>query len=144
LLVDASNAFNSLNRQAALHNLQYLCPSLATILLNTYCNDVCLFIDGRQLLSTEGTTQGDPLAMVMYAINVLPLINALRECDVNQTWFADDATAGGSLNDLSGWWSRLVTLGPAYGYFVNAFKTWLIVKEKSFSIAKKDCLLVVE
>jgi len=109
--------------------LQYLCPSLATILLNTYHNDVCLFIDGRQLLSTEGTTQGDPLAMAMYAISVLPLINVLRECDVNQTWFADD---GGSRNDLRGWWSRLVTLGPAYGYFVNAVKTWLIVKEKSF------------
>ena len=31
-LVDASNAFNSLNQQAALHNLQYLCPSLAIIL----------------------------------------------------------------------------------------------------------------
>ena len=66
LLVDASNAFNSLNRQAALHNSQYLCPSLATILLNTYHNDVCLFIDSRQLLSTEETTQGDPLAMAMY------------------------------------------------------------------------------
>ena len=79
LLVDASNALNSLNRQAALHNLQYLCTCLATILLNTYHNDVCLFIDGRQLLSTEGTTQGDPLAMVMYAISVLPLINVLRD-----------------------------------------------------------------
>ena len=72
--------------------------------------------------------------MAMYAISVLSLINVLRECDVNQTWFADDAMAGGSLNDLRGWWSRLVTLGPAYGYFVNAVKTWLIVKEKSFSI----------
>ena len=28
LLVDASNAFNSLNRQAALHNIQHLCPPL--------------------------------------------------------------------------------------------------------------------
>ena len=47
LLVDASNAFNSLNRQVALYNLQYLCPSLATILLNTYRNDASLFIDGH-------------------------------------------------------------------------------------------------
>ena len=70
----------------------------------------------------------------MYAISVLPLINALGECDVKQTWFADDATAGGSLTNLRGWWSRLVALGPAYGYVVNAVKTWLIVKEKSFSI----------
>ena len=36
LLVDASNAFNSLNRQTALLNIQRLCPSLATILINTY------------------------------------------------------------------------------------------------------------
>ena len=84
--------------------------------MNTYHNDVCLFIDGRQLLSTEETTQGDPLAMAIYVISVLPLINTLCECDVNQTWFADDAMAGGYLNDLHGWWSRLVTLGPAYGY----------------------------
>ena len=37
LLVDAScNAFNSLNRQTALHSIQRLCPSLATALINTY------------------------------------------------------------------------------------------------------------
>ena len=36
LLVDASNAFNTLNREVALHNVQYICPSLATALINTY------------------------------------------------------------------------------------------------------------
>ena len=36
LLVDASNAFNSLNRQVALLNVQALCPSLAKVLANTY------------------------------------------------------------------------------------------------------------
>jgi len=41
-LVDASNAFSSLNHKVALHNLQYLCPSLAIILLNTSRHDVCL------------------------------------------------------------------------------------------------------
>ena len=30
LLIDASNAFNSLNREAMLHNIRYLCPELAT------------------------------------------------------------------------------------------------------------------
>ena len=84
------------------------------------------------MLSSEGTTQGDPLAMAMYATSVLPLINAVRECNVRQTWFADDATAGGSLIGLHSWWSRLASLGPAYGYFVNAAKTWLIVKGREF------------
>ena len=36
LLVDASNAFNSLNRMTALHNVRHLCPSFSTILINSY------------------------------------------------------------------------------------------------------------
>ncbi len=63
LLVDASNAFNSLNRDAALHNIRFICPSISTILINTYRAPSELFIDGEVLLSREGTTQGDPLAM---------------------------------------------------------------------------------
>ena len=44
LLVDASNAFNSLNRKVALHNIPLLCPALATVLINTYRADVPLYI----------------------------------------------------------------------------------------------------
>lgn len=72
LLVDASNAFNSLNRQTALHNIQLLCPSLATVLINTYRTPSELYVDGNVLLSQEGTTQGDPLAMPMYALATIP------------------------------------------------------------------------
>ena len=36
LLVDVSNAFNSLNRLSALYNIRHLCPPLATALINTY------------------------------------------------------------------------------------------------------------
>ena len=32
LLVDASNVFNSVNHQAALHNISFLCPALSMIL----------------------------------------------------------------------------------------------------------------
>ena len=40
LLIDA---FNSLNRAVALHNIQRLCPSFATILINTYRKPACLY-----------------------------------------------------------------------------------------------------
>ena len=35
ILVDAENAFNKLNRRVALHNIQYICPPFATVLINT-------------------------------------------------------------------------------------------------------------
>ena len=68
LMVKTSNAFNRLNRKAALHNIEKLCPALAVILNNTYGQPADLFVDGEVLKSEEGTTQGDPLAMSMYAI----------------------------------------------------------------------------
>ena len=48
LLVDASNAFNSFNPETALRNIQHLCPSLATILINTYRQPARsnLYVDG--------------------------------------------------------------------------------------------------
>ena len=79
LLVDAFNAFNALNRAAALHNTRVLCPTTATYAMNTYRQPARLFIIGSQeLKSAEGTTQGDPLAMSMYAISLQPLITHLH------------------------------------------------------------------
>ena len=46
LVVDASNAFNSLNREAALRNIRILCPVLARMLTNMYQSHSMLFIDG--------------------------------------------------------------------------------------------------
>jgi len=75
LLVDASNAFNTLNRAAALHDIRVLCPALAIFAINTYRAPARLFVrGGRELISAEGTTQGDPLAMCMYALSLQPLI----------------------------------------------------------------------
>ncbi len=61
----------------ALDNIQRLCLSIATILINTYRAPTELFIDGGVLLSQEGPTQGDPLAMPMYALATVPLIKQL-------------------------------------------------------------------
>ena len=136
LLIDAKNAFNSLNRAAALHNIQVLCPCLAPTLINLYRTNTELFVDGESILSQEGTTQGDPLAMAMYALGILPLISAVSTAGATQTWYADDATAGGHLTHLRKWWDQLRAKGPAFGYFVNNLKTWLIVKEEHLTTAE--------
>ena len=102
LLADASNAFNCLNRHATLINIHTLCPPLARILTNTYRQQSSLFIGEEVIYSKEGTTQGDPLAMPMYALGILPLIQRLNVA-ARQVWFADDGTAGGKLNQIKLW-----------------------------------------
>ena len=136
LLVDVANAFNSLNRKTALHNIARLCPSFATILLNCYRHPSELFIDGDFIMSEEGTTQGDPLAMPFYALATVPLIRKLREVSqASQVWYADDSSATGTLEDLRSWWNGISSEGPAFGYYAKAPKSWLITKPEHMSKA---------
>ena len=138
LLVDASNAFNTLNRHLTLLNAQVVCPPMARLLLNTYRQPSRLVTpSGEMLLSREGTTQGDPVAMAMYAIGVAPLIWRLEAPGTQQIWFADDSAAGTRLIALRRWWDLLRDIGPAYGYYPNSVKTWLVVKPSHFNTAQK-------
>ena len=129
-LIDAYNASNSLNRAAALHNISVLCPSIATNAINTHRRHARLFVmGGKELLSAEGTTQGDPIAMSLYAVSLQPLIAQLQSSSsAEQCWFADDATESGTLENVMRWWNELSSSGPALGYFPNAKKCWLITK----------------
>ena len=121
LLVDANNAFNSLNRQVALHNIQYICPQFATILINTYLNPSRLMINNeKEILSQEGTTQGDNLAMSFYALSTTLMQRNLRSISsVKQVWLADDATGAGKITPLKQWWDIITAEGKKCGYYVN-------------------------
>lgn len=137
LLVDASNAFNYLNKQVALRNVRHLCPSIATVLINTYRSSSELLVDNQVLWSQEGTTQGDPLAMPFYALATFPLINSLPlPTSLHHIWYADDASACGKVSDIYSWWSTLVNKGSLYGWFPNSSKTYLVVKKDHLDTAK--------
>ena len=142
LLVDANNAFNLLHRKGALHNISIiLCPSIAQILINTYRAPVRQFVTGSgEILSMEGTTQGDPLAMAMYTLAVTPLIDQLKaSCqEVRQVWYADDATGASTVRGLRLWWKELADRGPSFGYNPNASKTYLIVEQEHVELAKTE------
>eukprot|EP00794_Sanderia_malayensis_P005044 gene5044-biopygen4106 len=135
LLVDATNAFNALNRKVLLHNIQYLCPPISTYVRNCYLIPSRLFVlGGFEISSCEGTTQGDPLAMPMYAIGIVPLLDLIAENCVNDdniikhAAFADDLGGAGKLHVVRSWWNRIVEFGPKLGYFPNATKSWLVIK----------------
>ena len=111
LLVDATNAFNSLNRKVALQNLKIICPNLAQYVENSYKQPTRLYTsngEGEYILSQEGTTQGDNIAMAFYAISTRPIIEELQK-DVYyelekdkfwQAWFADGASSAGNLSGI--------------------------------------------
>jgi hypothetical protein len=104
LLIDADNAFNRLNRSAALWNIQFICPPISIFAINCYRVPSRLFVlGGAEISSSEGTTQGDPLAMPFYALAMTPFIRRLHGI-VQQVWYADDAQAAGKLSSLRQWW----------------------------------------
>ena len=136
LLVDASNAFNALNRKAAMHNTQHLCPALSTFVRNIYTAEAELFLPSSDeiILSREGTTQGGPESIGFYAVSTAML--SQPEPGVKKVFYADDGGGAGKLTDLATWWKNLQAEGPLIGYFPNAGKTWLITKPEFHEQAK--------
>ena len=92
-------------------------------------------MDGESILSQEGTTQGDPLAMYMYALGIMPMKRLADEAGAVQSWFADDSSAAARLRRLRLWWDIMDKRGPAYGCYVNPKKSVLVVKERCYQEA---------
>ena len=133
LLIDASNAFNKMNRLVAMHNIQLTCPAMSTYIINTYRNQPILFImGGGEIPSKEGTTQGDPLAMPLYSINATSMIQTFRMVvpNVKQAWLADDSAGCGTIANLYELYKHLSSEGRKYGYLLNGQKSRLIVKSR--------------
>ena len=135
LLIDAENAFNSINRKVMLHNISVLCPIISIYITNCYSSPARLFITGGgEIKSLEGTTQGDPTAMAAYALAVTPLLSYLsqennrNQRQTKQVAFADDFTVAGKINEIRMFWEALAKIGPKYGYYPKASKSYLIVK----------------
>ena len=133
LLIDASNAFNTLNRQALLHNIRHLCPTIATYVRNCYGTPARLFVaGGAEISSSEGTTQGAPESMPAYGVGILPLLDNIKPTfepeKMKHVAFADDLGGGSKLEKLREWWDRCGEYGPAMGYYPKASKSWLVVK----------------
>ncbi|BES99690.1 Hypothetical protein NTJ_12507 [Nesidiocoris tenuis] len=130
LLVDARNAFNQLSRPLALWNARIFWSRCARFLFNSYRGyPLILFRQNNAfLLSREGTTQGDPLGAMMYAVGTLQLIKELKSPNWKQMWYADDSSCAGSIARVREWFNSCYELGPKWGYIPEPEKSFLIVK----------------
>ena len=83
--------------------MHVLWPRCSQFVFNTYQGWATLVLrnSNENLYSMEDVTQGDPLSMFLYAVGTLPLIQSLKGVSsCAQIWYADDASACGSLSDL--------------------------------------------
>jgi hypothetical protein len=130
VLVDAVNAFNSGSRVGMLWTTRHRWPRMSRFAFNCYHHQTwlviciagasCIFI-----LSKEGVAQGDPLAMVIYGIMLLPLITHLKMKfpEVIQPWFADDGAMDGEGDQVAACFVELNKAGPMFGYYPEIKKS---------------------
>ena len=99
--IDSSNAFNSINRTLLSHNVKIRCPEIATY-INNYCmkSSRLFTTGGKEISSNEGITQGDPIAMGMYATAHFIISDNTRNL-IHVAFAADDLTGVGKIQELT-------------------------------------------
>ena len=114
LLVDADNAFNSINRKAMLHNVSITCPLITTFIATCYMEPARIFVAGNhKITSRESKAHEDPTAMGTYALGVTPLIHFLSEfIFINEhrskeVVFADNFTVVGKASKIKAYFDIL-------------------------------------
>ena len=116
---------------------------MAQYVENTYKDPTHLYIATRSrrqndnIQAEEGTTQGDPIAMAMYALGLTALLNEIKyeTTEIKHVAYADDLTGAGKIDKLKAWWDLIEIHGPEVGYQPNARKSFLIVKPEYYERA---------
>ena len=86
LMVHASNAFNSINRETYLHNTKDYVRLQPRLFNNCTAIPSDLFVHGGKLLkSLETTTKGDPAALAIYGLGTTPLLAWLSNLPKEKT-----------------------------------------------------------
>ena len=113
---------------------------ISRFVINCYSEPSRLFITGgKELTSSEGTTQCDPISMAIYAMGIIPLMTMVHSMSayIKQIAFSDDLTGIGTIETLKESLDLIIEHGPYIGYYVNADKSWLICKQQHLEHAKQ-------
>ncbi len=134
LLVDAANAFNSLNRAVALQNVRKLCPSLGNILTNCYRvpTDLLWTVIGFYQEKVQHKE-----ILWQCRCTLLLQFHSLISCSLksNRSGMLMMWLLLVKLANLRHGWNDTISHGANFGYFVNAKKTWLVVKPEHYQSA---------
>ncbi|XP_049886857.1 uncharacterized protein LOC126381429 [Pectinophora gossypiella] len=91
--LDVKNAFNTVERDVLLAEVEEKIPSLYPFLYQVYHLPSNLFFDKSLILSQVGAQQGDPLGPLTFSLVIQKVVTSMMS-PLN-VWYLDDGTLGG-------------------------------------------------
>jgi hypothetical protein len=135
--VDYINAFNEADRGVAMQEVARIFPEILAWVKTCYGSPSILQFGTEIILSERGFAQGDPLASLLFALVLHPVV--LRICQEVPTlslnvWFLDDGTEIGTLEELQVVADILLEEGPARGLTLSTSTTAKAGKEPKSTV----------
>ena len=126
LQVDFINAFNCADRGSTLAEVARLFPEMLAWCNTCYGQPSHLQYGKTRILSTSGWHQGDALAALLFSLTLHPLALMIKEqlpgLELN-TWFLDDGTQVGTLEELQQVVDIIQREGPRLGLHLSTSAT---------------------
>jgi hypothetical protein len=131
--LDFRNAFNCIDRDAALQQVRLHFPELARWTQWCYAEHSDLLFGTHTLQSASGVQQGDPLGPLIFAAAIQPLICELKQLSVNSrkldltTFYLDDGFLAGNLEVVAAAFALVQSRSAEIGLSLNLDKCELIL-----------------
>ena len=132
LLLDFSNAFNSIDRSHMFSEVRARIPSLSSWVESCYSSQPILHFGKHTILSRCGVQQGDPLGPLCFALTLHPIVERLKRDVPNlliDAWYLDDGTLCGTAEDLAKALAIIEEDGPPRGLRLNRSKSLHYIPE---------------
>ena len=134
LLLDFSNAFNSIDRESMFVEFRHRIPGLSAWMEYCYSGQPLLHLGKHTIHSCCGVQQGDPLGPLGFALTLHPLIEIIKSSLPSSlamnAWYLDDGTLVGSPESLSAALGIIEKEGPKLGLHLNRRKSLLFIPKE--------------
>jgi hypothetical protein len=136
LKLDFKNAFNSVERECILKEVQWHTPLLYPYLYQCYRNPTTLFFGDHLISSSVGAQQGDPCGPLIFSLAIQQIILSL-DSQLN-IWYLDDGTLADYLEVVLSDFKKIINLSRKTGLELN------FNNARSFAVSETDLKVVKE